>query len=154
MSHLLDRYKQVLDIKGISTSKYCSKKLKRRMRSYFLDQTVIEKQNDPSKPELIYSRQTRWKHQSLSSPVKILKLMRTQDRIWNRIKLPFVPSSLDNKKWHQTVQRYFNQAIVCRRCVHREGQVSKTRKPLQFSFRGYLKARWMDLLLSLRKEDA
>ena len=55
MSHLLDRYKQVLDVKGISTSKYCSEKLKRRMRSHFLDQTVIEKQNDPSMPELIYS---------------------------------------------------------------------------------------------------
>ena len=64
MSHLLDRCKQVLEVKGISCSTYCSKKLKRRMRSHFLDQNlvylivyliVIQKQNDPSKPELIYS---------------------------------------------------------------------------------------------------
>ena len=65
MSHLLDRYKQVLDIKGISTSKYCSKKLKRRMRSHFLYQTVMEKQNDASKPELIYSS-----HLSVADTVK------------------------------------------------------------------------------------
>ena len=55
MSHLLDRYKQVLEVKGISCSNYRSEKLKRRMRGHFLDQIVIEKQNDPSKPELIYS---------------------------------------------------------------------------------------------------
>ena len=54
MSHLLDRCKQVLEVKGISCSTYCSKKLKRRMRSHFLDQIVIQKQNDPSKPKLIY----------------------------------------------------------------------------------------------------
>ena len=54
MSHLLDRCKQVLEVKGISWSMYCSKKLKRRMRSHFLDQIVIQKQNDPSKPESIY----------------------------------------------------------------------------------------------------
>lgn len=55
MSHLLDRYKQVLEVKGISCSNYRSEKLKRRMGGHFLDQIVIEKQNDPSKPELIYS---------------------------------------------------------------------------------------------------
>ncbi|CAH3139094.1 unnamed protein product [Porites lobata] len=55
MSHLLDRYKQVLEVKGISCSNYRSKELKRRMRGHFLDQLVIEKQNHPSKPELIYS---------------------------------------------------------------------------------------------------
>ena len=55
MSHLLDRYKQVLKVKGTSCSNYRSEKLKRRMRGHFLDQIVIEKQNDPSKPELIYS---------------------------------------------------------------------------------------------------
>ena len=55
MSHLLDRYEQVLEVKGVPCSKYCSEKLKRRMRSHFLDQIVIQKQNDPSKPELIYS---------------------------------------------------------------------------------------------------
>ena len=55
MSHLLDRYKQVLEVKGISCSNYRSEKLKRRMRGHFLEQIVIEKQNDPSKPELIYS---------------------------------------------------------------------------------------------------
>ena len=55
MSHLLDRYKQVLKVKGISCSNYRSEKLKERMRGHFLDQIVIEKQNDPSKPELIYS---------------------------------------------------------------------------------------------------
>ena len=53
MSHLLDRYKQVLEVKGISCTNYRSEKLKRRMRGHFLDQIVIEKQNDPSKPELI-----------------------------------------------------------------------------------------------------
>ena len=65
MSHLLDRYKQVLDVKGISTCKYCSEKLKRRMRSHFLDQIVIQKQNDPSKPELIYPS-----HLSVADTVK------------------------------------------------------------------------------------
>ena len=55
MSHLLDRYKQVLEVKGISCSNYRSEKLKRRTRGHFLEQIVIEKQNDPSKPELIYS---------------------------------------------------------------------------------------------------
>ena len=54
MSHLLDCYKQVLKVKGISCSNYRSEKLKRRMRSYFLDQIVFEKQNDLSKSELIY----------------------------------------------------------------------------------------------------
>ena len=53
MGHLLDRYNQVLKVKGISCSNYCSEKLKRRTRSHFLDQIVIEKQNDPSKAELI-----------------------------------------------------------------------------------------------------
>ena len=55
MSYLLDRYKQVLVVKGVSCSTYRSEKLKRRMRNHFLDQIVIEKQNDPSMPELIYS---------------------------------------------------------------------------------------------------
>lgn len=32
MSHLLDRYKQVLEVKGISCSNYRNEKLKRRMR--------------------------------------------------------------------------------------------------------------------------
>ena len=53
VGHLLDRYKQVLKVKGISCSNYRSEKLKRRSRSHFLDQIVIEKQNDPSKAELI-----------------------------------------------------------------------------------------------------
>ena len=48
MSYLLDRYKQVLVVKGVSCSTY-------RMRNHFFDQIVIEKQNDPSMPELIYS---------------------------------------------------------------------------------------------------
>ena len=51
--HLLDHYKQVLKVKGISCSNYRSEKLKSRLRSHFLDQIVIEKQNDPSKSELI-----------------------------------------------------------------------------------------------------
>ena len=55
MSHLLDRYKQVLEVKGISCSNYRSEKLKRRMRGHFLEQIVIKKQNDSSKPELIFS---------------------------------------------------------------------------------------------------
>jgi len=55
MSYLLHRYKEVLVVKGISCSKYRSEKLKRRMRNHFLDQIVIERQDDPSKPELIYS---------------------------------------------------------------------------------------------------
>ena len=53
LGHLLDRYKQVLEVKGISCSNYRSEKLKRRMRSHFLEQIVIEKQNDLSEPELI-----------------------------------------------------------------------------------------------------
>ena len=55
MSYLLDRYKQVLVVKRVSCSTYRSEKLKRRMRNHFFDQIVIEKQNDPSMPELIYS---------------------------------------------------------------------------------------------------
>ena len=51
MSHLLDRYKQVWEVKGISCSNYRSEKFKRRMRGHFF----FEKQNDPSKAELIYS---------------------------------------------------------------------------------------------------
>ena len=46
MTYLLDRYKQVLVVKGVSCSTYRSEKLKRRMRNHFLDQIVIEKQND------------------------------------------------------------------------------------------------------------
>ena len=66
MSHLLDRYKLVLDVKGISTSKCCSEKLQRRMSSHFLDYLIVsEKQNDPSKPELIYSS-----HLSVADTVK------------------------------------------------------------------------------------
>ena len=53
LGHLLDHYKQVLKVKGISCSNYRSEKLKSRLRSHFLDQIVIEKQNDPSKSELI-----------------------------------------------------------------------------------------------------
>ena len=63
--HFLDHYKQLLEVKGISCSNYRSEKLKRRMRSHFLDQIVIEKQNDPSKPELIYSS-----HLSVANIVK------------------------------------------------------------------------------------
>ena len=51
MSHLLDRYKQVWEVKAISCSNYRSEKFKRRMRGHFF----FEKQNDPSKAELIYS---------------------------------------------------------------------------------------------------
>ena len=54
MSYLLGRYKQVLVVKGVSCSTHRSENLK-RMRNHFLDQIVIEKQNDPSMPELIYS---------------------------------------------------------------------------------------------------
>ena len=43
MSHLLDRYKQVLEVKGISCSNYRSEKLKRRMRGHFLEQIEAER---------------------------------------------------------------------------------------------------------------
>ena len=61
MTHLLDRYKQVLEVKDISCCSYLSENLKRRMRS----QLVTEKHNNPSKPELIYSS-----HLSLADIVK------------------------------------------------------------------------------------
>ena len=51
MSYLLDRYKQLWEVKGISCSNYRSEKFKRRMRGHFF----FEKQNGLSKAELIYS---------------------------------------------------------------------------------------------------
>lgn len=56
MAFLLDRYQSILLGKGISSyNSYRSEKLKRRLSNHFLDSIVFHKQQDPSKPELIYS---------------------------------------------------------------------------------------------------
>ena len=131
MSHLLDRYKQVLEVKGISCSNYRSEKLKRRMRSHFLDQIFIKKQNDPSNPELIYSS-----HLSVANIVKTSASQQTQDM-------------------EQDKATILCQAVqIIKNDIKQSKGISIN---LQFSFRGYLgntkKCRTY-LLLVLRKEDA
>ena len=56
MSYLLERYREKLYSRGISSwGTYRSEKLKRRLRNNFLDSIMFHKQPDPSNPELVYS---------------------------------------------------------------------------------------------------
>ena len=56
MSFLVERYRMMLTLKGMESSKsYRSEKLKKRLKNHYLDSIIFHKQPDPSKPELIYS---------------------------------------------------------------------------------------------------
>lgn len=51
MSFLVERYRMMLTLKGMKSSKsYRSEKLKKRLKNHFLDSIIFHKQPDPSRP--------------------------------------------------------------------------------------------------------